>query len=149
VIYGSGNLLEATLKGHLLTHWWQFARTPEPENLSPVLYRLAEELPRHGVLTQSDRLLSKAAGVILSSRDEALPDATQTALLGWLDAWEDWAYRVQRQWLENRSRNESSPNDKPPIGCQLADLAKLLRFTAFWLDKMAQQVGWGRKSSQV
>ena len=176
VIYGSGNILEATLKGHLLADWWQFANTSEPDKLSPVLYRLAEELPCHGVLTQSDRLLSKAAGVILSSRDEALPDATQTALLEWLDAWEDWAYRVERQWHENKNRSESnknrsesnekrsesnknrsesnenrskskdksSTNDKPPIGCQLADLAKLLRFTAFWLDKMAQQAEWGR-----
>ncbi|MDY6940251.1 MAG: type III-B CRISPR-associated protein Cas10/Cmr2 [Cyanobacteriota bacterium] len=156
VIYGSGNILEATLKGHLLADWWQFANTPEPDKLSPVLYRLAEELPRHGVLTQSDRLLSKAAGVILSSRDEALPEATQTALLGWLDAWEDWAYRVQTQQYKNRSKSKDelstddkdklSTNDKPPIGCQLADLAKLLRFTAFWLDKMAQQAGWGRET---
>ena len=59
VIYGSGNTLEAFMKGHLLEGWWNFineSQKYENFDLSPVLYRLAEELPRRAEVTESDEL---------------------------------------------------------------------------------------------
>ncbi|MGL4498161.1 MAG: type III-B CRISPR-associated protein Cas10/Cmr2 [Planktothrix sp.] len=140
VIYGSGNVLEASMKGHLLKKWWEFIESKvPPDKLSPVLYRLAEQLPLHSCLTQSDRLISKAAQVIVNSRDEPLPKNTQDTLNLWLNAWEEWAYAVDTQWQKELNYKSNQPQ---PIGCSLQDLAKLLRFTAFWLDKMAQQNTW-------
>ncbi|MEZ2239636.1 MAG: type III-B CRISPR-associated protein Cas10/Cmr2 [Microcoleus sp.] len=139
VIYGGGNVLEASIKGHLLSKWWEFISDENPDKLAPVLYRLAEELPAHAALTESDRLLSKAARVIINSRDEAVSDTIQTALCEWLDAWEDWAKPVNDAW---KKRRKNKPDEPQPIGSDIQDLAKLLRFTAFWLDKMAQQQSW-------
>ncbi|MEG3861089.1 type III-B CRISPR-associated protein Cas10/Cmr2 [Microcoleus sp. herbarium12] len=141
VIYGGGNVLEATMKGHLLSQWWEFVSSEEPNNLAPVLYRLAEELPTHAALTESDRLLTKAAKVIINSRDESLPQPVQDALCDWLNNWEDWAYRVDMNWQQLRKQK---PEEPQPVGCSIQDLAKLLRFSAFWLDKMAQQNSWGQ-----
>jgi CRISPR-associated protein Cmr2 len=143
VIYGSGNILEASMKGHLLSNWWEFLSTPHPEKLSPVLYRLAEELPAHAVLSATDQILEQAAKIIINSRDEPLPDDIQRALLSWLNNWEDWAYRVEQNWQERQEQKQPEESREPyPIGCSLKDLAKLLRFSAFWLDKMAQQQTW-------
>ena len=139
VIYGGGNVLEASIKGHLLSKWWEFISDENPDKLAPVLYRLAEELPAHSALTKSDRLLSKAARVIINSRDEAVSDIIQTALYDWLDAWEDWAKPVNDAW-EKRCKNK--PDEPQLVGCSIQNLAKLLRFSAFWLDKMAQQQSW-------
>ncbi|MCC3568075.1 MAG: type III-B CRISPR-associated protein Cas10/Cmr2 [Oscillatoriales cyanobacterium] len=141
VIYGGGNVLEATMKGHLLSKWWEFVSSEDPNNLAPVLYRLAEELPTHAALTESDRLLTKAAKVIINSRDESLPQPVQDALRDWLNNWEDWAYRVDMNWQQLRKQKPEQPQ---PVGCSIQDLAKLLRFSAFWLDKMAQQNSWGQ-----
>lgn len=140
VIYGSGNVLEASMKGHLLEPWSKFidGKVP-PDKLSPVLYRLAEQLPLHSCLTETYHLISKAARVIINSRDDVLPQPTQDDLVSWLNAWEEWAYVVDAQWQKELNYK---PNQPQPIGCSLQDLAKLLRFTAFWLDKMAQQNAW-------
>ncbi len=141
VIYGGGNVLESSMKGHLLSDWWKFISYPNPDKLAPVLYRLAEELPTHAALTESERLLTKAAKIIINSRDEPLPQAVQDALRDWLNNWEDWAYRVDMNWQKLRKQK---PEEPQPVGCSIQDLAKLLRFSAFWLDKMAQQNSWGQ-----
>ncbi len=82
VIYGSGNVLEALMKGSLLPKWWSFVRDyrfktkkelsavdSEQIDLSPLLHRLAEELPRHACITPEDKLIVKAAQVIIDKRD--------------------------------------------------------------------------------
>jgi CRISPR-associated protein Cmr2 len=139
VIYGGGNVLEALMKGDFLPDWWRFISYEHPEKLAPVLYRLSEELPAHAALTESDRLISKAARVIINSRDELLSEDIRNALDSWLNHWEEWAYCVDRDW-QNRRRQK--PEEPQPVGCSIQDLAKLLRFSAFWLDKMAQQNSW-------
>ncbi|GAB4290305.1 MAG: hypothetical protein Fur0025_25060 [Oscillatoriaceae cyanobacterium] len=132
VIYGGGNVLEALMKGHLLPSWWQLIQDypTAAENLSPVFYRLAEELPKHAFVTPCNRLFSKAAKVILMRRDNPLPDAQQLAIMKWLDEWEDWA------------KNAGQQADEKQIGTSVQDLSHLLRFTAFWLDKMALLNHW-------
>lgn len=125
VIYGGGNQLEALMKGHLVDEWWKLI-DKAPETLSPVLYRLSEELPKHAPVTKHDRLLSKAAKVIMESRDEK-PDRFEQ-LQQWLDCWECWVNTV--------------PNPKS-LGCDPKDLGNLLRFSAFWIDKMSQRQKWG------
>ncbi|MEZ2339577.1 type III-B CRISPR-associated protein Cas10/Cmr2 [Microcoleus sp.] len=151
VIYGGGNVLEASMKGHLLSQWWTILASAEPDKLSPVLYRLAEELPIHTAIAETAptyrqnerlRLLSKASRVIMNSRDEPLPKITQKIFCEWVDAWEDWAERVYASW---KKRLRNTPNEPQPVGCSIQDLAKLLRFSAFWLDKMAQQKLWERE----
>ncbi|MUG95455.1 type III-B CRISPR-associated protein Cas10/Cmr2 [Scytonema sp. UIC 10036] len=126
VIYGSGNTLEAFMKGHLLSGWWDFIQASQRYDnldLSPVLYRLAEELPRHAEITSSDRLFQKVAKVVLSSRDVEIPQAVEDALLKWLDEWEEWA------WC---TRETTRPSKTLALGSQPQDIAMLLRFTA-WL----------------
>ena len=71
VIYGSGNTLEALMKGELLDLWWNFMQYDQ-QDLSALFYRLAEELPRHACVTESDRLFRKAAQVIINRRDQTL-----------------------------------------------------------------------------
>jgi CRISPR-associated protein Cmr2 len=80
VIYGSGNVLEALMKGHLLQAWWDFikeVRMPIAEklDLSPLLYRLAEELPKHTAITEQDELIAKAARVIIARREQNSPNS--------------------------------------------------------------------------
>jgi CRISPR-associated protein Cmr2 len=125
VIYGGGNQLEALMKGQLLEKWWELVKDYKnyQEDLSPLLYRLAEELPRRAVVTENDQLFSKAAKVIMASRDKELPVFPQ--LQKWLDQWEDWA--------------KVNPN---ALGTQPEDLGKLLRFTAFWVDKRVERHKW-------
>ncbi|MBD2666916.1 hypothetical protein B6N60_04915 [Richelia sinica FACHB-800] len=135
VIYGSGNTLEALLKGHLLPLWWDFLQTYQKVDFSPVLYRLAEELPRHADVTKNSRLFRKAAQVILASRDEELSKEVESALLGWLDAWEKWAW-----WVENMDKEV----DDKPLGTKPEDLANLLRFSAFLVSRRQQEVNWGK-----
>lgn len=148
VIYGSGNVLEALMKGHLLSAWWDFVQEVRQKNqktaengeatdenrenidLSSLLYRLAEDLPKHTAITKSDRLIAKAATVIINRRDQKLSQELKDKLAYWLEHWEDWAYHA-------------NPNyDKDILGTKIEDLSKLLRFTAFWLDKMAQFDEW-------
>lgn len=177
VIYSGGNVLEALMKGSLLSHWWEWVKSYKPilippslpsqggdleetkisqttsdeynENLdlSPLLYRLAEELPRHVCVTQSDRLISKATEVIINKRDEKIPDKVKQSLINWLDEWEKWAYdpvKYSSKSEENESYTASETNkpQKEYLGTDINDLAKLLRFTAFWLDKMQQHQQW-------
>ncbi|WP_199249789.1 type III-B CRISPR-associated protein Cas10/Cmr2 [[Phormidium] sp. ETS-05] len=132
VIYGGGNVLEALMKGHLLPSWWQLIQDYQTaaENLSPVFYRLAEELPKHAFVTPCNRLFSKAAKVILMRRDNPLQEGQEQAIMKWLDEWEDWA------------KNAGQKPDEKQIGTSVQDLSRLLRFTAFWLDKMALLNNW-------
>ena len=65
--------------------------------------RLAEELPRHVCVTESDRLLRKAAQVIINRRDQTLESHIQENLLNWLDQWENWAYRTYNQVNKNKT----------------------------------------------
>lgn len=136
VIYGSGNTLEALMKGELLDLWWNFMRYDQ-QDLSALFYRLAEELPRHACVTESDRLLRKAAQVIINRRDQTLESHIQENLLDWLDQWENWAYRTYNQVNKNKTEKEV------PLGTTEKDLANLLRFSAFWNDKRMQQMKWG------
>jgi CRISPR-associated protein Cmr2 len=145
VIYGGGNVLEASMKGDFLSDWWKVISDENPDKLAPVLYRLAEELPRHAALTKHNRLIDKAARVIIKSRDEPLRENTEKALYSWFNDWEDWAYFLQEEWKEREERKmPEEPKEPQPVGCSIQDLAKLLRFSAFWLDKMGQQQSWGR-----
>lgn len=136
VIYGSGNTLEALMKGELLDLWWNFMQYDQ-HDLSALFYRLAEELPRHACVTESDRLLRKAAQVIINRRDQTLESHIQENLLNWLDQWENWAYRTYNQVNKNKTEK------KVPLGTTEKDLANLLRFSAFWNDKRMQQMKWG------
>lgn len=136
VIYGSGNTLEALMKGELLDLWWNFMQYDQ-QDLSALFYRLAEELPRHACVTESDRLLRKAAQVIINRRDQTLESHIQENLLDWLDQWENWAYRTYNQVNKNKTEKEV------PLGTTEKDLANLLRFSAFWNDKRMQQMKWG------
>jgi len=144
IIYGSGNVLEASMKGHLLPSWYAFLASEPPDKLAPLLYRLAEELPKHAALTQSDRLISKAADVIVRSRDDALQEDARHRLCQWLNDWEDWAYAVTDRWEEEK---DSKPSLSRPVGSSIDDLAKLLRLGAFWLDKLAQYNSWGESKT--
>jgi CRISPR-associated protein Cmr2 len=128
VIYGSGNTLEALMKGHLLEPWWEWVQTYENQkNLSPLLYRLAETIPLHAQITADNHLISLVAKVVMSNRDEQLPEDTQTALLDWLEDWEQWAWATQA---------------KTELGNRPEDLANLLRFTAFWVSRRQQELSW-------
>lgn len=135
VIYGSGNVLEAKMKGHLLDGWWKLLKDGG-EELSPLLYRLSEELPRRACITPDYYLFAEAAKVIAKNRDESRQtdnfEEFCDNLYHWLRHWEDWA------------RGEiaaSYPGDKPP-GTQPEDLGRLLRFSAFWVDKNVQRRAW-------
>ena len=134
VIYGSGNTLEALMKGHLLPLWWDFLQAYQEVDFSPVLYRLSEELPRHAEVTKDSRLFRKAAQVILASRDQQLTEEVETALLAWLDAWEQWA------WGAKETATESG--EEEVLGTKPEDLANLLRFSAFLVSRRQQEASW-------
>ncbi|MEA5503675.1 hypothetical protein VB735_11260 [Halotia wernerae UHCC 0503] len=133
VIYGGGNQLEALMKGELLEKWWEWVQKYEKyqQNLSPLLYRLAEELPRRASITEDYKLFSKAARVIMDSRDHSKQLEVFAVIEEWLDEWEDWA--------------KLSLNNPEAIGTTPGDLAKLLRFTAFWVDKRVERLKWEEK----
>jgi len=59
-------------------------------------------------------------------REQSLSPSIPQALLDWLDKWEDWACKAQKAAGKNT------------LGTQEQDLAMLLRFSAFWVDKMVQ-----------
>jgi CRISPR-associated protein Cmr2 len=142
VLYGSGNQLEALLKGELLPQWWQWLNLPNPENrqqLSSLLYRLAEELPRHAALTEGYHLVAKAADAIARRRDgKDKIEYTTEQLCQWLENWEDWA---------NAAQNRAATLENQALGTTIPDLARLLRFSAFWLDKMQQRSSWHNPST--
>ncbi|MEO1297608.1 MAG: type III-B CRISPR-associated protein Cas10/Cmr2, partial [Cyanobacteria bacterium J06636_16] len=129
VIYGSGNTLEALMKGHLLEPWWDMIHRYCNYDLAPVFNRLAEELPKHAEVTVCDRLCYQAAKAILLRREDQLPHEVQEAILSWLSQWETWAWAA-------------SQTDANAIGTTLDDLAALLRFTAFWVSRRRQELNW-------
>ncbi|MGP1383445.1 MAG: type III-B CRISPR-associated protein Cas10/Cmr2 [Thainema sp.] len=135
VIYGGGNTLEALMKGKLLDDWWKLVNHGG-EELSPLLYRLAEELPKRACITPNCYLFAEAAKVIAKNRDESRHtldfDQFCNDLNQWLRDWEDWA----------RTATETASSDDPPSGTRPEDLGYLLRFSAFWISKNAQRRAW-------
>ena len=132
VIYSGGNTLEALMKGHLLDQWWQIAQHYD-DKLGPMLHRLAEELPKRADVNHP-ALFGLAAQVLLRRRDEARQmEAIEQPLLDWLNNWGHWA----------QDAAHADP-DKP--GANPEALGYLLRFTAFWVDKMVQRQGWQQAS---
>ena len=169
VVYGNGNVLEALMKGSLLDDWWAFV-TPMIEQrigstdngLSPLLYRLAEELPQRCCFERGSRLylFAEAAKVIADRREAQLPDDVQPNLIQWIERWQAWAgtehegywerVRLQAEPGTPNPRAGTEPNRHPiptPIGIKPEDLSSILRFTAFWLDKMAQRHDWHSTNS--
>jgi CRISPR-associated protein Cmr2 len=153
VIYGSGNTLEALMKGHLLPLWWDFLQAYQEVDFSPVLYRLSEELPRHAEVTKDSRLFRKAAQVILASRDQQLTEEVETALLAWLDAWEQWAWGAKEtallawldaweQWAWGAKETATELWEEEVLGTKPEDLANLLRFSAFLVSRRQQEASW-------
>ncbi|PSN20670.1 type III-B CRISPR-associated protein Cas10/Cmr2 [filamentous cyanobacterium CCP5] len=134
VIYGGGNTLEALMKGRLLDDWWALVNQGG-EELSPLLYRLSEELPKRASLTDY-YLFAEAAKVIAKNRDESRQtqnfDQFCSTLDQWLRDWEDWA----------RAAVDDAPPGIHPTGTRPEDLGYLLRFSAFWVSKNAQRQAW-------
>ncbi|MGB3401201.1 MAG: type III-B CRISPR-associated protein Cas10/Cmr2 [Microcoleaceae cyanobacterium] len=137
VIYGSGNTLEALMKGTLLPQWCQLlAQLGTDEEFSSLLYRLSEELPRRCQVTADLNLFKQATQVILNRRDKQLTEEQQKAFLDWIDQWEKWAHEAAS------SQDHDSSTKSLTRGTQPQDLGNLLRFTAFWVDRMTQRVKW-------
>ena len=137
VIYGSGNTLEALMKGTLLPQWCQLlAQLGTDEEFSSLLYRLSEELPRRCEVTADLDLFKQATQVILNRRDKQLTDQQKEAFLNWIDQWEKWAHEAANSQESDNSAKSSILGIKPQ------DLGNLLRFTAFWVDQMTQRAKW-------
>lgn len=140
VLYGSGNSLEALIKGELFADWRDWMNTQHHQTLSSLLYRLAEELPRRATLSKSDRLIAKTAQVLIARQDDSeLIKPNTDRLLSWLERWEDWANLVRNRWIQN---GQQDTDEEKLIGTNLNDLSNILRFSAFWLDKMQQRQQW-------
>ncbi|NEP77144.1 MAG: type III-B CRISPR-associated protein Cas10/Cmr2 [Okeania sp. SIO3B3] len=132
VIYGSGNTLEALMKGTLLSQWHELLEAEKSnEAFSPLLYRLAEELPQRCLVTENLHLFSEAARVIINRREDSkkLDAGSEEKLLTWLDAWEKWAFGA-------------SEHDKSALGTKPEDLGRLLKFTGYWIDRMCEREKW-------
>lgn len=154
VIYGSGNTLEALMKGHLLESWWQWVGEFEQlDNLSPLLYRLAEVLPQHADATPDTPPLELVAKVVIESRDEPLPDQIKQTLLDWLKQWSDWAWAAQEtrkhqlQQTQSLSDQAAREQAKITLGTRSQDLSNLLRFTAFWVSRRQQELSWSQSTT--
>ena len=134
VVYGSGNTLEAMMKGHLIDPWWKIAEYHKYSNfdLSPVFNRLAEDLPKHAAVTEHHQLCKQAAEAILLRREDQLPEEVTDLILNWLSLWEQWA------WAAKQTAN---PSEKAK-GTEMTDLAALLKFTAFWISRRRQELEW-------
>jgi CRISPR-associated protein Cmr2 len=146
VIYGSGNTLEAVMKGSILKCWWKWVQKGPELDLGPVLYRLAEELPLRCAVTEGDRLFALAATTILARRerskewDEIVPD-----LIDWLNCWENWILDQWKNWKKNTNAEDKSLKNwlkQKELGTQPEELGRLLRFSAFWIDKKHQRDQW-------
>ena len=162
VIYGGGNQLEALMKGKLLADWWNWVKDYEKyqEKLAPLLYRLAEELPRRASITENHYLFSKAAKVIMDNRDEKKQlDGVFGKIEQWLVSWEDWVKEVIEKWAKDNLENSSNytfeqkiqkiqDSKSKPVGIEPEDLGKILRFTAFWIDKRVERFNWSRKLAE-
>ncbi|KOP26846.1 CRISPR-associated protein Crm2 [Hapalosiphon sp. MRB220] len=133
VIYGGGNTLEAVMKGELLESWYELVKSPS-EELSPLLLRLAEELPRRATVTENYQLFGKAANVIMSRRDESKKLDSFSQIGNWLNEWEKWIISCKK--------------NKTSLGTEPEDLGNILRFSAFWVDKMVQRQKWGEPDIQ-
>ena len=159
VIYGGGNQLEALMKGELLADWWDWVKDYEDyqDKLAPLLYRLAEELPRRASITENYYLFSKAARVIMDNRDEKKQlDEVFEKIKQWLVSWEDWVKGVIEKWAEENLKDSGNlsfehkiqeiyNSKSKPVGIEPEDLGKILRFTAFWVDKRVERWGWSQK----
>ncbi|MDJ0618410.1 MAG: type III-B CRISPR-associated protein Cas10/Cmr2 [Calothrix sp. MO_192.B10] len=145
VIYGGGNQLEALMKGELLEQWWNWVKefSTYQKDLSPLLYRLAEELPRRADITDNHQLFSQAAKVIMASRDQnkklkVFPDIEE-----WLDHWENWAREANKpNDTDNSNTQPENQRREYALGSSPEELGKLLRFTAFWVDKRVERWQW-------
>jgi CRISPR-associated protein Cmr2 len=148
VIYGGGNTLEALMKGHLLDDWWGLIEKGTQnkdgkDTLSPMLYRLAEELPKRASVTQNNNLFAEAAKVIVGNRDESKQfddfDGFCEQLGTWLKKWEAWVKTVDPKQLQPGYDHRQDP---PLTGTCPEDLGYLLRFSAFWVSKNLQRQAW-------
>ena len=159
VAYGNGNVLDAVMKGSQLDDWWRFVEPmskvgSKDNGLSPLLYRLAEELPRRGCFTTNDSDLFAEATKVIANRRETnqpecvktnQPECVKTNLIEWVRQWERWAIKTRAEVFD---QFKPGTKDIPtPTGCNPDDLATVLRFTAFWLDKMAQRHDWGEAAT--
>ena len=163
VIYGNGNQLEALMSGQeieqevdqttdLLSSWWawvnqyiDYAREHESaENLSPLLLRLAEELPKRA--TVGSGLFAKAARVLMERRDRSEDlSSVFDSLEHWLSQWETWAAETS----DVNTDADEADADGQPLGTTPEDLGKLLRFSAFWIDKRVERLGWQQLSDSL
>ena len=148
VIYGGGNTLEALMKGNLLDSWWQILQQPH-EKLSPALYRLAEELPKRAEVTADLELCAKAAKVILNRRDAQKElEKPFERLEAWIGEWERWAWEErEKERLKLEAQQLELTQDRLPLGTTPDELGYLLRFTAFWIDKMVQRQQWVQRAA--
>ncbi|KAB8313872.1 type III-B CRISPR-associated protein Cas10/Cmr2 [Tolypothrix campylonemoides VB511288] len=143
VIYGGGNTLEAVMKGKLLSAWYELLSSPT-EELSPLLLRLAEELPRRATVTENYQLFAQAANVIMARRDESKKLGNFKNITDWLNVWEDWVKSLKpekmtwKKWIDKLEVEQR-------LGTKPGDLGNLLRFSAFWVDKMVQRQNWKLK----
>ena len=153
VIYSNGNQLEALMSGSersqemstdLLREWWRwvklytdYVRARETsEKLSPLLYRLAEELPQRANVGTG--LLAKAARVLIERRDSSeMPEKVFDQLERWIDYWDEWATEAKKA------------DGDTALGVNPEDLGKLLRFSAFWIDKQVERIGWQNLSASI
>jgi CRISPR-associated protein Cmr2 len=156
VIYGSGNVLEALLKGDQLDSWWEIMDSAQKTDFSPSLHRLCEELPRHTEITADLNLIAKAAKVILERRDRSeethFAEASEK-LVAWLSNWEKWAWEKRYPLCKGDSNKPSRSEtedllEPPPLGIELKDLVAILRFSAFWLDRSAQRKKWAKSEAR-
>ena len=137
VVYGSGNTLEALMKGHLLDDWWAIVKHYDASfDLSPVFNRLAEDLPIHAAVTECHQLCAQAANAILLRREDQLTEEAKTAILTFLSNWEAWA------WAAQQKAKQSTDSSKKAKGTDMDDLAALLKFTAFWISRQRQELNW-------
>ena len=161
VIYGGGNQLEALMSGDLLTSWWESIQNfgEYKKELASIFYRLAEDLPRRALLTsQPASLIAEVAEVIMKRRDnhQAIADNV-AAVKSWLTDWEAWAIKLLRAQFGQHPHNDDKEHweevysqilrgertdKKLPLGTHPDDLASLLRFTAFWIDRRVERWSW-------
>ena len=167
VMYGNGNQLEALMSGSgggleadnegsteatdLFSRWWDWIsryldspalKKDYRNTLSPLLYRLSEELPKRAAV--GDRLLAKAAQVIVNRREEADALAVVSEpLVKWIEQWEEWAITAQPPPSPGTSSSDTD-SKASSLGTDSKDLGDLLRFSAFWIDKRVERLGWAQ-----
>ncbi len=122
VIYGSGNVLEALLKGHLLDQWQRLVQQAS-EDVSPFLYRLVAELPQH-CWVGHEQVLQVAIASLARRREKELPSDFIEEFCHWCYGWEQWAL--------------AHPGQR---GTSLQDFLNLLRLMAFFIDKRFAPLG--------